>query len=178
MLFSIGNPDVITELCAKTNFGFFDHKALYIHHSLINELHPILRIYIGCASILYGDLKNADIIKIHKKSGKVTLLKYDDFENKNFPELLERVKVNLREQRIDIFDHQALPRRQLLYFKNLYVGKEHPNFAKWKKFGDKLRKLGFNDTDPTGPSKEELLDFLKKKRLTINLNTKRKQDIG
>jgi DNA phosphorothioation-associated putative methyltransferase len=177
MLFSIGNPEVITELCAKTNFGFFDHKALYIHRSLINDLHPILRIYIGCAGILYGDLKNADIIKIHKSSGKVTLLRYDDFEGKNLPELQERIKINLRQQRIDIFNHQVGPNQQLLYFKDSYVTNEHPKYPKWKKFADKLREFGFNDKDPIGPSKQEFIDFIKEKDLTINLNKKRKQQL-
>jgi DNA phosphorothioation-associated putative methyltransferase len=173
LLFSIGNPDAITELCAKTDFGFFDHKALYIHHSLINELHPILRIYVGCAGILYGDLKNADIIKIHKKSSKVTLLKYDNFEFKNLPELQERIKVNLREHKIDIFDHQAGPYQQLLYFKEQYVGKNYSDRPKWEKFSNKLRRLGFNDADPIGPSKQEFMEFINGKGLTINLNRKR-----
>ncbi len=60
MLFAIGNPDVITELCNKTQFGFFDHKALHIHKNLIDDLYPVLRIYIGCSGILYGDSQNAD----------------------------------------------------------------------------------------------------------------------
>ena len=174
MLFSISNPDFITDLCNETQFGYFDHKALYIHKSLMNDLHPVLQIYVGCAGVLYGDLNNTDIVKIHKRSGKVTLLKYDHFEKKNLPELLERVKVNLRQQRVDIFDHQFGPKQQLLYFKELYVGKDHPNHARWAKFSKKLRKLGFDDADPIGPSKEEFLDFLQQNRLTINLNKKRK----
>ena len=146
---------------------------MYIHNSLLNELHPILRIYVGCAGILYGDLNNMDIIKIHKRSGKVTLLKYDDFEGKNLPELQERIKVNLRQQRIDIFDHQSGSYQQLLYFKDQYVGKNHPNRQKWGKFSKKLRKLGFSDTDPIGPPKQEFYNFIDKKGLTPNLYKKK-----
>lgn len=174
MLFDIGNPDVITELCNKTQFGFFDHKAMYIHKSLIDNLHPVLRIYIGCAGILYGDTQNADIIKIHRGSGKVTLLKYDDFENKLLPELQERVKINLRKQRIDVFDHQSPTNQQLLYFKELYFGKDHPSRPKWEKFSNKLRKLGFDDNAAFGPSKQEFLELIEQKGLTPNLNKKRK----
>jgi DNA phosphorothioation-associated putative methyltransferase len=174
MLFSIGNPLIIEEICAKTNFGFFDHKALYVHRSLINELHPILRIYIGCAGILYGDLKNADIIKIHKKSGKVTLLKYDNFEGKNLPELQERIKVNLRRQRIEFFDHQLGLYQQLLYFKEQYVGKDHPDRPKWERFSKKLRKFGFNNTDPIGLPKQEFYSFIEQNDLTPSLNKRRR----
>jgi DNA phosphorothioation-associated putative methyltransferase len=175
MLFAIGNPDVITELCNKAEFGFFDHKALYIHKSLMKDLHPILRIYIGCAGILYGDLQNVDIIKLHNKSGKVTLLKYDNFENKPLPELQERVKINLRKQHIDFFDYQSPTYQQLLYFKENYVSKEYPSRSKWEKFSEKLRKIGFKDNIVIGPTKQEFYEFINKKGLTINLNKKRKR---
>ncbi len=138
-------------------------------------MHPVLRIYVGCAGILYGDLQNADIIKIHKWSGKVTLLRYDDFEKKPLPELLERVKVNLRKQRIDIFDHQSGTSQQLLYFKENYVAKNCFGRQKWENFSKKLRKLGFNDNIGTGPSKQDFLGFLLKNELTPNLNKKRKK---
>jgi DNA phosphorothioation-associated putative methyltransferase len=81
MLFRAGNSDVITELCNKTKFGFLDEQALYIHKSRMKDLCPVLRIYLGCAEILFGELTVADIVKIHKRSGKVSLLRYDDFEN-------------------------------------------------------------------------------------------------
>jgi hypothetical protein len=61
--------------------------------------------YIGCAGVLYGDLHDAHVIKIHKRSRKMSLLKYDDFEKNPLPELVERVKINLRKQTIEVFDH-------------------------------------------------------------------------
>jgi DNA phosphorothioation-associated putative methyltransferase len=105
LLFSIGNPQLISKLCNETKMGLLDEQALYIHNSLLPKLDPILRIYIGCGSLLYGDINSADIIKIHKLSGKVTLLKYDDFSNKEEPILQMRIKVDLRNQKIDFFDH-------------------------------------------------------------------------
>lgn len=117
---------MIARLCDETSCGVSDHKALYIHKSLLEDLHPILRIYVGCAQVLYGELGDVDLIKIHKRSGKVTLLKYDDFENNPLPELRERIKVNLRTQTIEVFDHQADGRRQLLCFKERYVAEDYP----------------------------------------------------
>jgi len=174
LLFSIGNPQTIEELCLKTDYGFFDHKALYIHKSLINELHPVLRIYVGCAGILFGNLIEVDIIKIHKYSGKVTLLKYNDFENKNLPELKERIKVNLKRQEIDFFDYQSGPWQQFLYYKERFVSPNHTNRKKWEKFSNKLKKLGINENDPIGPSKREFTELIESKGLTVNLNKKRK----
>jgi len=83
---------------------------------------------------------SADIIKIHKNSGKVTAFMYDDFEKNPLPELQLRVKINLIKQEIDLFDHKVLEWRQILYFKEQYLTSEHPLFQEWVKFSDKLSK--------------------------------------
>ena len=168
LLFSAGKPDVITKLCDDTSFGFLDHQALFIHRSLIQELHPVLRIYVGCAEVLYGDLKEVDIIKIHKQSGKVSLQKYDDFEGKALPELQERIKVNLRRQVIEVFDHRSTERQQVVYFKERYVSKDHPEREKWEAFSNWLVSLGL-DLEAGYGYKQELLDFLEGMSLTDEL---------
>lgn len=173
LLYSIGNPDIITDLCNRIDFGYFDHKALFIHKTLLKELHPVLRIYVGCAGVLYGDLENVDIIKIHKKSGKVTLLIYDDFEKKHLPELHQRVKVNLRKQRIDLFDHKSENTQQVLYYKERYVADGHPLRSKWLKFSKKLSMVGIDNTVVYGPTKQEFKELVTCHGLTPNLNRKK-----
>ena len=159
LLFSVGNPDLIGTLCDETPFGYLDDQALYIHRNLVQDLHPVLRIYVGCAELLYGDLRNVDVVKIHKRSGKVTLLVYDDFEDQPLPELQTRIKVNLRTQSIDIFDHQA--QQQLLYFKERFVAWDHPERPEWESFSEKLRSLGLDESMGFGPTKEQLLELLR-----------------
>jgi hypothetical protein len=44
------------------------------------RLPPALRAYVGCATALFGKVAQADVVKIHKVSGKVTFLLYDDLE--------------------------------------------------------------------------------------------------
>jgi DNA phosphorothioation-associated putative methyltransferase len=127
LLFSIGNSEKIAELCDQTPFGFLDEQALYIHSGLIKDLHPILRIYVGCAELLAGDLQNFDLIKLHKRSGKVSLMRYDNFEGNPLPVLVERVKVDLSRQKVDIFDHGSSQRQEVLFFKERYVAKDHVN---------------------------------------------------
>ena len=53
---------------------------------------------------LYGDVDQADLIKAHFHSGKVSFMIYDDF-SKAEPMLIERVKINLRTQRVEYFDY-------------------------------------------------------------------------
>jgi DNA phosphorothioation-associated putative methyltransferase len=88
LLFAAGDPDEIELACESVTAGVQDEQALYIHRSLLDSLPPILRVYVGCAAARYGDLEEADVIKLHKTSGKVTLLIYDDFEGKPLPELV------------------------------------------------------------------------------------------
>jgi DNA phosphorothioation-associated putative methyltransferase len=169
LLFSAGNPEIITRLCDENTFGFQDHQALFIHRSLVPELHPVLRIYVGCAEVLYGDLGDVDIIKIHKKSGKVSLLKYDDFEGKPLPQLQERIKVNLRRQTMDVFDHCSPDRQELLYYKERYVAADHPERAKWEEFSNLLRSLGLDLQTGFGPYKHELVGFIESRGIGIEL---------
>jgi DNA phosphorothioation-associated putative methyltransferase len=176
LLFSAGNPELTTKLCDETPFGFLNHQALYIHGSLAQELHPVLRIYVGCAEILYGDLRDVDIIKIHKRSGKVSLLKYDDFEGKPLPELQERVKVNLRRQSIEVFDHRSPERQEILYFKERYVAKDHPKRATWEEFSKRLQDLDLDLNAGYGPSKQELLSLLSSRGITIGIEEAESSD--
>ena len=50
-------------------------------------------------------MDDVDLIKIHMTSGKVTFLEYDDW-NKKEPSLNFRIKVKMRDQDFDVFDHR------------------------------------------------------------------------
>jgi hypothetical protein len=128
---------------------------------------------VGCASSLFGDVNQADVIKLHKASGKATFLIYDNFENGRLPQLKQRIKVNLRTRWVQVFDHSA--EGQLLFFKERFVGKDHPNVAEMQKFSAKLRNLGFNDAAALGTKAE----FSRRCRLAgvnENLNRTRKAE--
>lgn len=111
MLFSVGSPMIIGEACNAAyellNTGYMEDSHSYIFHKdYIGDLPPELRIYIGCATQLYGDIDNFQLIKAHIRSGKVSLMRYDDWE-KDEPLLLERIKIKLRELDIDFFDYSG-----------------------------------------------------------------------
>ena len=110
LLFSVGNPKIITAECglnfAELNTGLFEEGHSYtIHKSKESSLSPTLRTYVGCASTLYGDMGDVDLIKIHMTSGKVTFLEYDNWSNAE-PKLIYRIKVRMRDQDFDVFDHR------------------------------------------------------------------------
>ena len=61
---------------------------LYVHNSALDSLEPILRIYEGCGRAYLGEVEGANIIKIHRRSGKLSYLVYPDFETDPHPALL------------------------------------------------------------------------------------------
>jgi DNA phosphorothioation-associated putative methyltransferase len=143
LLYAAGDEGEIELACEGLQVGWQDEQALYIHRSLLSELPPVLRAYVGCATSLFGDVAQADVIKPHKASGKVTFLIYDDSEGKPLPELRQRIKVNLRTQWVQVFDHSA--GGQLLYFKERFVAADHAGRAGMEAFSAKVRKLGVDE---------------------------------
>ncbi len=172
LLYAAGDTGEIELACEELKVGWQDEQALYIHRSVLDELPPVLRAYVGCATALFGDVSQTDVIKLHKASGKVTFLGYDDFEDKPLPEMRNRIKVNLRTRWVQVFDHSA--DGQLLYFKERFMAPNHPRRAEMEAFSAKLRKLGLSDSLLMGPTKAGFAGLLEKAGLNDNLNTRRK----
>jgi hypothetical protein len=172
LLYEAGDTGEIELACEDLKVGWQDEQALYIHRSVLDELPPVLRAYVGCATALFGDVSQTDIIKLHKASGKVTFLGYDDFEGKPLPELRNRIKVNLRTRWVQVFDHSA--DGQLLYFKERFVGANHPQRAEMEAYSAKLKKLGLSDKNMLGPTKAEFTKLYEQASLNEKLNPRRK----
>lgn len=154
LLFAAGDPGEIEVACENLQIGWQDDQALYLHPSLLETLPPILRIYCGCAEAYCGDLGQVDLIKLHKATGKLTFLVYDDIEHQSLPELKLRIKVNLKTGFVQVFDHSA--DHQVLCFKERFFGADHPRRQEWIEFGDKLRAAGISDREFIGPSRLDL----------------------
>lgn len=109
LLFSISSPETIYNSCVKAHqilpaSQLNGQHDLIFHKQYLNDCPKELRVYIGCAIQMYGELDQVSLIKAHIQSGKVSLHVYDDWE-KDAPLLTERIKIKLREQDIDFFDY-------------------------------------------------------------------------
>jgi DNA phosphorothioation-associated putative methyltransferase len=161
LLFSVSRQENIHEACKefynKTQKGRMDEgHSLTIHRNYLNDLPAILRVYIGCATQLYGDIENADLIKVHIRSGKVSLMRHDDFEGKPLPLLLERIKIKLREQAIDFFKYNEKFEPHPLYLKSSYINSEFQNYKKQLNFDKQLNNFAWLDLSGFGPTFGEL----------------------
>jgi DNA phosphorothioation-associated putative methyltransferase len=142
LLFCVGNPKVIDDACIRSGFGQLVDNALILHRSLLNHLEPLLRIYEGCARTLVGEIDEANLIKLHRFSSKVTYLSYRDFETVAHPQLHQRVKVTLPTLRIDAFDYGGSLDRHLLFRKDQLVHPSHPKYKLFSALSKQEQKAG------------------------------------
>lgn len=110
LLFSIADTAVIEQAClaiaekVKGKLVYEDElpHSLIIEKSYLNDLPAILRVYVGSALQLYGDIDEVHEVKVHITSGKVTLLTYLNWGKTATPALRERVKIDMSKQKIMI----------------------------------------------------------------------------
>jgi DNA phosphorothioation-associated putative methyltransferase len=157
LLFSVNQTDRLLSACQQSvqagNGHLFEQHSLQIHAELIDRLPAILRVYVGCAEKLYGsiDSEAADLVKIHVQSGKLSLLRFDDFHNKPLPRLVERIKINMPQREVDFFDYandKAAPR---LTMKSRYMACDQHGYERQASFDRKLDSLGLFELEGYGP---------------------------
>jgi hypothetical protein len=168
LLFAAGDPGEIEIACEGLNMGWQDEQALYFHRSLLAELPPLLRAYVGCATALFGDVSQADVIKLHKATRKATFLVYDDFDGNPLPVLRQRIKVNLRTRWVEVFDHSQ--EGQLLFYKERLLPASDPRQKQLQSFSTKLRRLGISEAFGARPCLAEFTQMLEDAGLNKNLN--------
>ncbi|WP_428161683.1 hypothetical protein [Desulfobacter sp.] len=139
-----------------------------IHIDYVNRLSPILRTYIGCATQLYGDLFEVDLIKIHMQSNKISLMRYDDFEGKPLPLLMERIKINLRERRIDFYTYGDKFKPQPLYIKSQYIEDGYRHYDDQVTFDEKLSSFDWLDLNDFGISLSSLMELFEFHKIYLN----------
>jgi DNA phosphorothioation-associated putative methyltransferase len=154
LLYAAADANTIVLSCDEAAVGWQDGRSLYVRTSLVDRLPILLRTFIACAELLYGDLHEADIVRIHKFTGKVTFLTFTDFESAPLPVLALRTRVNLRAVHVDVFDHTG--DGQLLYFKERFLDADDPQCARLVAISDSLRALGISDSTFMGPNATQL----------------------
>ena len=149
--------------------GFLDdNHSLMLHKDQLPNLPVLLRAYVGFAQQLYGELDEIDLIKIHFNSGKVSFMGYDDFLNSPLPEIRERIKVSLWNQRVSFYDYIDEYRPRPLYWKSFFLPDSEPSKNRQRSFDEKLKSLGLAPNHPNfGPMRGELNDLLREKKKEI-----------
>jgi len=156
LLFGIGQPALIAasvKEAAESDYGWLDEDGdLLFDARLLRQLPPLLRIYVGASSALYGEAEEADVVKVHIESGKVSLHVYDDYRVRAIPSLLERVKIDLRNQKVRFYDYGPTVAPQPLYLKSRLMHESLDGYEEQRAFDEQLLGLGLFDFSSFGPT--------------------------
>ena len=74
-----------------------------------------------------GEIDGANVIKLHRRSGKVSYLVYPDFETDPHPALLRSVKLSLRTREIDCLEYAASTNPPVLHRKEAFLTRITPS---------------------------------------------------
>ncbi len=72
LLFRSGNAEPADEACRRATVEKLLPNALYVHRDALDSLEPPLGVYEGCARAYLGEVEGANLIKLHRHSGKVS----------------------------------------------------------------------------------------------------------
>ena len=149
VLFQAGKPELVDEACRKSPVGKLLPNALYVHRSALEGLSPLLRVYEGCARAYLGEIDGANLIKLHRQSGKVSYLVYPDFETDPHPALVRSVKLSLRTREIDCLEYNGSANPPILHRKETFLAADHPLYAKFARLTQQEEKHGLLDDTAT-----------------------------
>lgn len=172
LLAQAADPEKIADACvsaAERGLGWLiEGRSLHLHSSLVPQLPAVLRVYVGCAAVLYGDVALADLVKIHIPSGKVTMMRCDDF-GLPLPKVVERVKINLRTQdvRFFVYDEMTGYVPATLYLKSRFMNEEMPGYAEQAELDRCVAELVEVDEMSLGPDDNEFAATLRRAGLKI-----------
>jgi DNA phosphorothioation-associated putative methyltransferase len=173
ILHELTKPENLHSACVTASLhglGWLaDSHSLQLHASLIPKLPALLRIYVGCATMLVGELSDVDLVKIHIRSGKLSLLKYAEFDTDPVPRLIQRTKVKLRELDLDMFEYgsEAHP-SPLLYWKSRFMNEECAHYADQLAFEEQLVQHGLAELVDMGLDAEQFQNALMSRRWQID----------
>jgi DNA phosphorothioation-associated putative methyltransferase len=160
LLFRAGDATAIDEACRRSPVGKLLPDDLYVHRSALDALEPLLRVYEGCGRAFLGEIEGANLIKIHRRSGKLSYLVYPEFDDDPHPALLCLIRVNLRTRQIDSNDYAQSTNRPVLHRKGTFLTGDHPLHDKFARLTQQEEKYGLLDNTATIGTREGWLTRL------------------
>ena len=142
LLLGVSNLEKIGELCQESAIGKQLSGATAIHISALNKLPPLLRVYEGCASRVYGRLEKANIVKLYYNRPKISYLYYPDFDTVAHPTLKTTMEVDLQSLAVVYNDLSDNPDPPILHRKDALVATDYPHYAKFSQLIRQEQELG------------------------------------
>ena len=159
-LLAAGDMGRVLNAAKRSEVGKLTPSALYVHESALDSIHPLLRLYEGCARGYIGRVDGANIIKLHTGEPKVSYLSYPEFDSDPHPALAESLTVHLQTFRLRERDYRGRQNPPILHRKEAFLAPDHPLHAKFTRLTRQEESKGlYDDTAHIGTQRgwEELL---------------------
>ena len=169
LLFSFGNEELILRKAADASqkkLGVLDEAKFTFLCSKFAELPIHLRGIVNIAERLAGNIDEANIIRIHIDSKKVSYLCVEEIDRNALPKIASRTIVNLRNQSVKRFTHTDIGYEKVLYQKSKFMVGNEKNFRAQKFFDDLVAKELDFDFSGEGPKYQDFQLALTKKNIT------------
>ncbi len=141
-LFQAGDAEAVDDACRRSPVGKLLPNALYVHRSALESFDPLLRVYEGCARAYLGEIEGANLIKLHRQSGKVSYLVYPEFATDPHPALVRSIKRNLRSREIESLDYARSENPPILHRKETFLPAELPLRSKFERLTRQEERAG------------------------------------
>ena len=149
LLFSAGDQDAVDRACRAASVGKLLPEALYVHHTAVEHLPPVLRVYEGCGRQLAGAVEGLTLVKLFRRRARVSYLAYEDFDRVAHPALRSAVGADLKRLDLHFHDYTRSANPPVLHRKELFVANDYPArqlFARLSAREDRLGLLSASST--------------------------------
>lgn len=154
LLYSIADVPSLDSACIEAPFGKLTPEALYVHTSALSELPPILRVYLGAAQTITGNVDDATIVKLHRQKPQVSFLIYPTFDKDPHPPLHGSLVARLPELRITYKDFSNSENPPILHRKETFVPDTYPGREKFSRITRQEERAGLLDAHGIGRRNE------------------------
>jgi DNA phosphorothioation-associated putative methyltransferase len=148
-LFSIGKPEVVSNICATCRIGKQLPSHLYVHRSAEDELPPLLRVLLFAGKEIVGELPY-DLVKFAKDGRAISFLHYRNFDEDPHPALVRSVKVYLPKASFDVREYASSPNPPILHRKETFVLSSYAFFEKFQKLTEQEEAAGLLSSPDIG----------------------------
>ena len=166
-LLATGDMERIRNAARRSEIGKLTPSALYVHESALDNTHPLLRLYEGCARGYIGRVDGANIIKLHTGEPKVSYLSYHRFDSDPHPALAESLTVHLQTFRLREQDYRSRQNPPILHRKEAFLNSDHPLHAKFARLTRLEESKGLYDDPAHIGTRRGWEELLSEKGLTL-----------
>ena len=167
LLFSAGDQAAVDRACRSASVGKLLPDALYVHHTAVAHLPPVLRIYEGCARQLAGDVHRLTLLKLFRHHPRVSYLAYDAFDRVAHPALQTSVVADLKHLRLHFHDYTRSANPPVLHRKERFVSDDYPARPRFARLTAREDRLGLLNPAATIGTRDGWLKTLANHRVTI-----------